>query len=116
MMLYRIISNEEWITSQEEGKVPRCKSDEREDCIHLTKYEDIVLVTNKYFIKEEKPVVIEIDAEIFKEQITWVNPTTEKPWHQPNLYLENIPCNIISKFCHLNFNDQTQTFEIPEFF
>ena len=116
MMLYRIISMEEWIKSKEEGKVPRCKSDERENCIHLTKYEDIVLVTNKYFIKEEKPVVIEIDSEIFKEQITWVSPTAEKPWHQPNLHLENIPYNIISRFCRLNFNDQAQTFEIPESF
>ena len=116
MILYRIISMEEWIKSKEEGKVPRCKSDEREDCIHLTKYEDIVLVTNKYFTKEEKPVVIEIDAEIFKENITWVSPTAGKPWHQPNLHFENIPYNIISRFCPLHFNDQTQTFEIPESF
>ena len=116
MMLYRIISKDEWTTSKEEGKVPRCRSDERENCIHLNKYEDIVLVANKYFIKEEEPVVIEIDAEIFKDQITWVSPTIEKPWHQPNLHLENIPCNIISRYCHLNFNDQSQTFEIPESF
>lgn len=53
MMLYRIISNEEWITSQEEGKVPRCKIDERENCIHLTKYEDLVLVTNKYLLRKK---------------------------------------------------------------
>lgn len=116
MMLYRIISTEEWITSKEQGKVPRCRSDDRQNCIHLNKYEDIILVANQYFIKEEKPVVIEIDSEIFKGQITWVSPTTEKPWHQPILRFENIPYNIISRFCHLIFNDASQTFEIPEFF
>lgn len=114
MKLYRILSKEEWLISQQQGKVPRCKSDVRDNCIHLNKYEDIVAVSNAYFIKEENPVVIEIDAEKYRDQITWISPTALKPWQQPNLVLDNIPLNEISRFCYLEFNDKYGTFEIPE--
>lgn len=116
MKLYRIMSKDEWLISQYDGKVPRCKSDERDNCIHLNKYEDIVAVTNLYFVKEEEPVVIEIDAEKYREQINWLPPSLVKPWHQPNLNLDNIPFDEISRFCYLNFNDKSKTFEIPESF
>ncbi len=110
------MSKDEWLVSQHQGKVPRCKSDERDNCIHLNKYEDIVTVTNMYFTMEEEPVVIEIDAEKYMEQIKWISPSLVKPWHQPNLNHDNIPFNIISRYCYLNFNDKSQTFEIPESF
>ena len=116
MKLYRIISKEEWLISKNEGKVPRCKSDERDNCIHLNKYEDITLVTNKYFVKEEEPVVTEVDSPRFEDKLKWEAPTPDKPWLQPNLFIENIPFNTISRFCYLTFNNRTESFEIQKSF
>jgi uncharacterized protein (DUF952 family) len=49
MVLYRVISEEEWQVTKRDKKVPRCKSDERAGCVHLTKYADILLVANNIF-------------------------------------------------------------------
>ena len=45
---------------------------------------------SKYFIKDEKPVVIEIDTTDLEEKIFWEKLTKEKPWEQPNLQADNI--------------------------
>ncbi len=90
MNLYRIISEEEWLQTIRDKKVPRCNSDKRDDCVHLTKYEDLALVASKYFVKEEKPMVLEINTMGFEEKITWADPTQEKPWYQPNANIDHI--------------------------
>lgn len=101
MYLYRIISEEEWITTKKENKVPRCKSDQRDNCVHLNKYEDVILVTNKYFVRDENPVVLEIDISDFESRIVWKEPTVEKPWYQPNADIENIEWRNIKMYSYL---------------
>jgi uncharacterized protein (DUF952 family) len=101
MVLYRVISEEEWHITKRDKKVPRCKSDERDGCVHLTKYEDVSLVASKYFVEEEHPVVIEIDITSFQNKIVWIAPTIEKPWQQPNAFIENLNLNDILRYAYL---------------
>jgi uncharacterized protein (DUF952 family) len=101
MYLYRIISEEEWITTKKDSKVPRCKSDKRDNCVHLNKYEDVILVTNKYFVRTENPVVLEVDISEFESRIAWMEPTTEKPWYQANAEIENIKRRDVKRYSYL---------------
>src|SRR5687768_5187122 len=101
MYLYRIISEEEWQQTIKDKKVPRCNSDKRDDCVHLTRYEDLEHVASKYFVKEEKPVVLKIESQPFEEKISWIEPTDEKPWQQPNANIENIDWKYINGYTYL---------------
>lgn len=101
MYLYRIISGEEWNVTKRDNKVPRCKSDDRDDCVHLTKRGDVTLVASKYFVRNENPVVLEIDVADFENGIAWTEPTLEKPWHQPNADIENIEWRNIKRYTYL---------------
>jgi uncharacterized protein (DUF952 family) len=114
MILYRIISEQEWFKAKAEGKVPRCNSDNRDNCVHLTKFEDIKQVSAAYFSKDEKPVVIEIDTEDFEEDIYWESANIKKPWDQPNLKIDNIRLKHVKRFCYLKPLGINE-FEIGEF-
>ena len=114
MILYRIISEQEWIKAKAEGKVPRCNSDNRANCVHLTKFEDIKQVSAAFFTKDEKPVVIEVDTENFGEALYWESPNIKKPWHQPNVRIDNISLKDVKRYCYLNSLGINQ-FEIGEF-
>ena len=117
MNLYRIISEEEWIKTKADGKVPRCNSDKRAGHVHLNKFEDIKLVASKYFAKEEKPVVVEVDTTELEGKLFWELATKEKPWEQPYLRVENINLMYIQRFCYLISNPKgNNDFEIGEFF
>lgn len=116
MILYRVISEEEWVQTKRNRKVPRCKSDERDNCVHLTKYEDVIVVANKYFESEEQPVVLEVDVSDFQDQITWMEPTIEKPWHQPNAAISNIIWKNINRYATLiPVYDNNNEFSVGEF-
>ena len=114
MFLYRIISEQEWIKAQSEGKVPRCNSDIRDNCVHLTKFEDIKQVSTAYFTKDEKPVIIEIDAGKFGNKLYWETPSQQKPWQQPNVRIDNIMLDQVKRFCYLQPLGINE-FEIGEF-
>lgn len=102
MKLYRIISKDEWIQSQKEGKVPRCNSDKRADLVHLNIFEDIKTVANKYFEHSENPVVIEMNVTSeLEKKLTWEDPTSEKEWKQANLKVENIEMKNVERFSFL---------------
>jgi len=116
MHLYRIISEEEWLQTIHDKKVPRCNSDKKEDCVHLTNYEDLEQVASKYFVKEEKPVVLKIDSKSFEEKISWGDPTNEKPWHQPNANIDHIDWNYIIGYSYLiPLNGKENEFSIGAF-
>ncbi len=116
MKLYRIIPEEDWIKTKIDGKVPKCNSDKRAGSVHLNKFRDIKLVASKYFIKDEKPVVVEIDTTDLEEKIFWEEPTKEKPWEQPNLRADNIDFRYIKRLCYLIPDPQKNNgFEIGEF-
>lgn len=96
--------------------MPRCRSDERDNCVHLTKYEDIILVANKYFVRNENPIVLEIDISEFEDKIVWADPTMEKPWHQPNAAIQNILWKNILAYAHLEpASDTSAEFVLAQF-
>ena len=116
MNLYRIIPEEDWIKTRADGKVPKCNSDKRAGHIHLNIFEDIKIAANKYFTKEEKPVVVEVDATDLEEKIFWGNPTKEKPWKQIYLRSDNIEFRYIKRFCYLIPDPKkSNDFEMGEF-
>jgi uncharacterized protein (DUF952 family) len=114
MILYRIISEQEWHKAKAEGKVPRCNSDNRDNCVHLTKFDDIKQVSAAYFTNDEKPVVIEIDTEEFEKDIYWESPNIKKPWHQPNARIDNFSLIDVKRYCYLQPLGINE-FEIGEF-
>lgn len=101
MYLYRIISGAEWSQTKVDGKVPRCASDKRDMCIHLTRFEDIVTVADKYFTIDEKPVALEIDIRNLEDKIVWKEPTVQKPWIQPEADIDAIEWKIIKGYASL---------------
>lgn len=116
MYLFRIISAEEWDQTKQDRKVPRCPSDERDNCVHLTRFEDVTLVANKYFTIEENPVVLEVDITDFEDKITWIEPTLEKPWNQPNADIKNIDWRNIKRYARfIPFEEKEGDFQIGEF-
>lgn len=116
MYLYRIISGEEWDQTRQDRKVPRCPSDERDNCVHLTKAEDVTMVANQYFTMEEKPVVLEVDVTDFEDKIVWLEPTIEKPWNQPNADIENIGWRNIKRYARfVDLKGTGGNFETGEF-
>lgn len=115
MLLYRIISKEEWIKAIKDEKVPRCNSDKRDNCVHLTKFSDIKLVSGKYFVEEEAPVVLEVDISGLENKLSWQSPTIEKPWHQPNLHIENIELENVKRLSHLIYSKKNNEFEVGDF-
>ena len=107
MNLYRIISNDEWTETKANGKVPRCASDKRAGFIHLNKFDDIENVANKYFVKDEKPIVLEIDiTKYLSEKLLWELPTKEKNWEQAHLKIDNIEIKFIKRYSYLISNSQ----------
>jgi len=117
MNLYRIISEEEWIKTKIDRKVPRCGSDRRAGHIHLNKFEDIETVANKYFEKSESPVVLEVTITTdLKKRLSWELPTKEKPWGQAHLQVENIDINFVKRFSYLiPKNNGKEKFKVGEF-
>lgn len=117
MNLYRIISENEWLKSLKDGKVPRCKSDRRAGHIHLNKFEDIRTVGNKYFEPAEKPVVLEIyiSSELDKK-LVWEQSNEVKNWEQVNLKIENIDMMDVKRYSYLIIKDEKKPgFEMGEF-
>lgn len=116
MYLYRIISGEEWDQTKQERRVPRCPSDERDNCVHLTRLEDVTLVAHKYFTLDENPVVLAVDITDFEDKIVWIEPTIEKPWNQPNADIKNIEWRYIKKYAGFKrFEGRESDFQISEF-
>ena len=81
--------------------MPRCASDGGDNFVHLTRFEDITLVANKYFTMEENPVVLDVDIKDFEDKIVWIELTSEKPWNQPGADIENIEWRHIKKYAPL---------------
>lgn len=117
MNLYRIISNDEWTQTKRDGKVPRCSSDKRAGFIHLNKFEAIETVANKYFVKDENPVILEINiTKDLGTKLLWELPTNEKKWDQAHLQIDNIDIRFIKRFSYLIPNPQKNNeFKIGEF-
>ncbi len=117
MNLYRIISENEWIQSKKDGKVPRCNSDRRAGHIHLNKFVDIKTVANKYFEPSENPVVLEVKISFsLNEKLIWEQLTDEKNWEQAHLLIENIDMNDVKRYSYLIPNDNINgKFEIGDF-
>ncbi|MBJ7575453.1 DUF952 domain-containing protein [Luteimonas sp. MC1828] len=83
--LFRIVSAAELTTAARSGLVPRCPSDERSNCVHLNRKEDVETVANLYFTPEEAPVALEIRSADIAEDLTFLPATEGKPFQQANL-------------------------------
>lgn len=117
MNLYRIISENEWIQSKKDGKVPRCNSDSRAGHINLNKFEDIKTVADKYFESAENPVVLEVEisSKLYKK-LTWEQANEEKNWEQAHLQIDNINLKDVKRYSFLIVNDKRNgQFEIGKF-
>jgi uncharacterized protein (DUF952 family) len=91
--LFRIVPHFEWQLAQQTGFIPRCGADEREGHIHLNEFSSIGFVTGVYFSAQEQPVALEISLDGLLDHLRWLPPTSEKPWRQPVLTVEQIPAS-----------------------
>lgn len=117
MYLYRIISENEWAQSHKDGIVPRCNSDRRTGYINLNKFDDIIVVANKYFEPKEKPVVLEVEiSPELNKKLFWEQSNGDKNWEQANLLIDNIDMNDVKRYSYLIVSDNRNgQFEIGEF-
>lgn len=117
MYLYRIISESEWAQSHKDGIVPRCNSDRRAGYINLNKFDDIIVVANKYFEPKEKPVVLEVEiSPELNKKLFWEQSNGDKNWEQANLLIDNIDMNDVKRYSYLIVSDNRNgQFEIGEF-
>ncbi len=101
-LLYRVVDKNSYESALKSGLVPRCNSDERSNLVHLNTKNDVELVASTYFEKQEVPVVLEINSESFVEQISWHEPTANKPWLEVRAKIKNINMNHVTAIYELS--------------
>ena len=104
MKLYRVVDRASWRTTQLSGFVPRCNSDQRENHVHLNLRESVERVAAAYFEPCEEPLVLEVDAESLGCEITWQEPSDQKPWKQACAQIKNIPLESVMRVFGLDVN------------
>jgi uncharacterized protein (DUF952 family) len=99
--LFRVVSAEDLRRAQASGRVPRCPSDDRSNCIHLNFREDVEAVAAAYFSPEEKPVALEIRRVDIAGQLTLGDAVASKPWQQHLLHQPSILFSTVVAVHHL---------------
>lgn len=95
MPLFRVVSRTTWDQTQQQGFVPRCGNDHKNDCVHLNLEEAVLYTANKYFSHEEAPLVLEIDEPAVSHCLEWLTPNEEQPWQRPRAHIDNLPQSAI---------------------
>lgn len=88
--LFRVISAAELALAASSGLVPRCPSDERDNCVHLNHRDDVETVASLYFTVEEAPVALEIRRSDIEEDLAFAPATEAKPFRQVTLARPNV--------------------------
>ena len=88
--LFRVISAAELASAGASGVVPRCPSDERNNCVHLNLRRDVETVANRYFTADESPVALEVRRHDLEPHLAFSSATQAKPFCQVMLSRSNI--------------------------
>ncbi|WP_275286590.1 DUF952 domain-containing protein [Halomonas elongata] len=93
--LYRVLPEATWEAACRSGKVSRCGNDHRADGVHLNVAAAVDETARRYFAREERPLVLEVDPSGFAECIEWREPTEEEPWPRPLARIEALPTEAV---------------------
>ncbi|MBB3142530.1 DUF952 domain-containing protein [Halomonas organivorans] len=75
--------------------MPRCGNDHRADGVNLNLAEAVPYTVHKYFVAEERPVVLEVDPQDFAEHIEWRAPLPDEPWERPLARIPGLPVEAV---------------------
>ncbi|TBW50750.1 DUF952 domain-containing protein [Marinobacter halodurans] len=82
---YRVISAKDWGKASRRGVIEPCRADRRVGLIHLNTRDIVETVATRHFRASEFPVVVELDAVHFWDDLEWHSPTAAAPWLYPML-------------------------------
>ena len=88
--LFRVVSAADLASAIASGFVPRCPSDERNNCVHLNVRCDVETVASLYFTLEEAPVALEIRRSDIEDDLTFAPSVAGKPFSQVTLARPNV--------------------------
>lgn len=83
--LYRVISTKGWWRAYRSGVIEPCQADRQTGLIHLSTRDQVETVAALHFRASEFPVVVELDANHFRDDLEWHVPTMSLPWRSPML-------------------------------
>lgn len=93
--LYRVLPEATWEAACRSGVVSRCGNDHRADGVHLNVAAAVAYTARRYFVREERPLILEVDPSGFAEHIEWREPTDEEPWPRPLARIEGLPTEAV---------------------
>lgn len=102
--VFRVVSAADLASAVATGRVPRCPSDERSNCVHLNHRCDVETVANLYFTPDEAPVVLELRRSDLEGDLAVAPSVAGKPFAQvtlarPNVMLASVvavhPLNVV---------------------
>ncbi|WP_136249065.1 DUF952 domain-containing protein [Halomonas borealis] len=93
--LYRVLPQAAWDAACRSGVVPRCGNDHRADGVNLNLAEAVPYTVHRYFVREERPVVLEVDSAGLAEHIEWRAPLPEEPWARPLARIPELPVSAV---------------------
>ncbi|MEQ5835258.1 DUF952 domain-containing protein [Marinobacter sp. NFXS9] len=90
---YRVLSAKTWGDAHRCGVIEPCGADRRAGLIHLSTRDLVERMAARHFRASEFPVAVELDADYFRDDLEWCEPTTESPWRYPMLRRPHIEMN-----------------------
>lgn len=103
--IYRVVSLEDWNQAQEQGRVPRCGSDDRDGFVHLSTQEMMLETANLYFEVSEQPLALEIDPKLLGAELKWEAVESRGGALFPHLYAEGIPMPAVRAAIVLDYSE-----------
>lgn len=83
--LYRVRSASHWLEAHRSRRIRRSRMDRQTGRIHLTMRDAVETVAARHFEPEEWLLAVALDTRPFAEDIEWLAPSDEHPWHCPML-------------------------------
>lgn len=107
-ILYRVVSARDWSDAHRTGRIRRCRNDHRAGRIHLTTRAAVEIVAARHFAPEDVPLAVALDARHFADDIEWLAPTDEHPWHYPMLHRPHLRLDWITGIYSLEAHKHAQ--------
>ena len=103
--VFRVLTAAQWRDAREEGHIAMSPLDERDGFVHLSTAETTLETADRYFQPSMEPVLVEMDAAAFGEDLRWELVASRNNEVFPHLYAPGIPLSAVSAVIELVVTD-----------
>ena len=93
--VFRILTSEQWQECLRAGAVLPSALDRRDGYMHLSTRESMLETAALYFRLEDAPIILELDAQRFREKLRWEPVASRDGLLFPHLYQDGIPLGAV---------------------